>query len=125
MNTDEIMSDPSQAFTPPTARGGGSGGNGYHILDFITPSTDPTQSKAGPSAATIINGGLVSWNTKKFRDEYEVAKARLSDLKFNIGEYPDPLLPRQPHRMQYPSGVTAEMERQLQALIANIRERTP
>lgn len=123
---DEIMSDPSQAFTPPTLRSGGSGsgGNGYQDFLSMTPSTDPTLPKAGPSTAANINGGPASWNTKKFRDEYEMAKARLSDLKFNIGEYPDPLLPRQPHRKQYPPGVTAETERQLQALIATIRERT-
>jgi hypothetical protein len=83
----------------------------------------------------------VGWNTKKFRDEYEMYKNRLHDQKFSVGkssqifavylvmsqalnhtaDYPDPLSPRPPHPKQYPKGTTPELERKLQALIAKAK----
>ncbi|GAB1310523.1 hypothetical protein MFIFM68171_00733 [Madurella fahalii] len=64
---------------------------------------------------------VASWNTKKFRDEYEVSKHRLLDQKFSSADYPDPLAPRPPHPKQYPKGTDPAMERKLQQLIAEIR----
>ncbi|KAL2180484.1 uncharacterized protein P884DRAFT_327418 [Thermothelomyces heterothallicus CBS 202.75] len=61
------------------------------------------------------------WNTKKFRDEYEMYKNRLQDQRFSVAEYPDPLSPRPPHPKQYPSGTSPELERKLQELIAQVK----
>ncbi|KAI1430110.1 hypothetical protein F5Y12DRAFT_709120 [Xylaria sp. FL1777] len=63
----------------------------------------------------------VDWADKQAK-EHESAKSRLSDSKFNIRDYADPLLPRQhPPSHYYPRGVTTEMEKQLLDLIANIK----
>ncbi|KAK4116274.1 hypothetical protein N656DRAFT_794597 [Canariomyces notabilis] len=64
---------------------------------------------------------VAAWNTKKFRDEYEISKHRLLDQKFSSTEYPDPLAPRPPHPKQYPKGTDPALERQLKQLIADIR----
>ncbi|KAI1180626.1 hypothetical protein F4777DRAFT_255355 [Nemania sp. FL0916] len=54
--------------------------------------------------------------------EHEMAKTRLVDNKFNIREYPDPLLPRQKlPSYYYPKGVSAETEKHLLALISKIK----
>ncbi|KAI0204752.1 hypothetical protein F4808DRAFT_309362 [Astrocystis sublimbata] len=55
--------------------------------------------------------------------ESEAAKNRLSDQKFNMREYPDPLVPRQnPQSHYYPRGVTAEMEKNLLDLVSRIKD---
>lgn len=38
-----------------------------------------------------------------------------------IADYPDPLAPRPPHPKQYPKGTDPELERRLQALIADVK----
>ncbi|KAI0969961.1 hypothetical protein F4678DRAFT_437163 [Xylaria arbuscula] len=61
------------------------------------------------------------WADKQAK-EHESAKSRLSDPKFSIRDYADPLLPRQqPSSHYYPRGVTPEVEKQLLDLIANIK----
>ena len=48
-------------------------------------SNGPPQ--AGSSDAIVqAQASAAAWNTKKFRDEYDLAKSRLSDQKFNIGK---------------------------------------
>ncbi|KAK0734383.1 hypothetical protein B0T26DRAFT_746300 [Lasiosphaeria miniovina] len=113
MNSDEMMSDTTVNTT-----------KGVPPLDLLQNNSSGGGSLADVAAAAAAakaGAGPAAWNTKKFRDEYEMAKTRLSDQKFNIAEYPDPLLPRRVLPRQYPLGVTAETERQLQELIANIR----
>ncbi|KAI1631466.1 hypothetical protein F4809DRAFT_165374 [Biscogniauxia mediterranea] len=76
------------------------------------------------SAAGAASGSkaTANWSDKKFREEYDLARARLSDQKFNMKDYEDPLLPRQhPQSKYYPNGVTAELEAHLQAVIANAK----
>ncbi|KAK4105603.1 hypothetical protein N658DRAFT_492081 [Parathielavia hyrcaniae] len=63
------------------------------------------------------------WNTKKFRDEYEIHKNRLQDQHFSVADFPDPLSPRPPHPKQYPKGTNPELERNLHELIAQVKAR--
>ncbi|KAK0631889.1 hypothetical protein B0T14DRAFT_490349 [Immersiella caudata] len=110
MNVDDIMSD----FPHNQSEGIPSG-----LTAPDTPAKD-THSAAGPSG--VANGsGPGSWNTKKFRDEYEFFKARLVDQGFTGAVDHDPLLPRQTGTLQYPVGVTAETEKILKDVIAGIR----
>ena len=74
MNPDEVMSDPAPANTT-MATGPGS------IQDIIDASAQ-NQSQAQSLAQIKAN----AWNTNKFREEYEAAKSRLSDQKFNINK---------------------------------------
>lgn len=41
---------------------------------------------AVPANTSTEKDGGAAWNTKKFRDEYEVYKSRLQDQKFSVGE---------------------------------------
>ncbi|KAI1504649.1 hypothetical protein F5X99DRAFT_371643 [Biscogniauxia marginata] len=89
---------------------------GGQALDPIVAaaSSDPTAAAGGKTAA--------NWNDKKFREEYDLARAKLADQKFNMRDHEDPLLPRQhPQSKYYPKGVTAETEAHLQAVIAKVR----
>ncbi|KAI0889409.1 uncharacterized protein GGS22DRAFT_153820 [Annulohypoxylon maeteangense] len=68
-----------------------------------------------------LDGRNISWD-KKSKDDFELARARLSDQKFNIKQYDDPLLPRQhPPSHFYPNGVTAETEARLLKVIAKAK----
>ncbi|KAI0404906.1 hypothetical protein F4802DRAFT_204492 [Xylaria palmicola] len=61
----------------------------------------------------------------KHAKEQEVAMSRLSDQKFNMREYADPLTPRQYSQSQYyPKGVTAETERRLLDLVSRLKTGT-
>ncbi|KAH6619245.1 hypothetical protein B0J18DRAFT_239000 [Chaetomium sp. MPI-SDFR-AT-0129] len=66
-----------------------------------------------------------SWNTKKFREEYEMHKNRLHDQSFSVADYPDPLSPQPPHPKQYPKGTTPDLERKLQDLISRVKAGGP
>ncbi|KAI0453650.1 hypothetical protein F5B21DRAFT_478772 [Xylaria acuta] len=67
----------------------------------------------------------IDWAEKQAK-EHEVAKSRLSDHKFNIRDYADPLLPRQQSASHYyPRGVTAETEKHLLDLISRIKAENP
>ncbi|KAI1276697.1 hypothetical protein F5Y07DRAFT_365721 [Xylaria sp. FL0933] len=82
----------------------------------------PTQSfsEAHPALQTPDSHGA-DWADKQAK-EHDSAKSRLSDPKFNIRDYADPLLPRQQTpSYYYPRGVTAEMETQLLDLIAKLK----
>ncbi|AEO53608.1 hypothetical protein MYCTH_2295168 [Thermothelomyces thermophilus ATCC 42464] len=83
-------------------------------------SDDLMSDPAHPANHSSDSKGGV-WNTKKFRDEYEMYKNRLQDQRFSVAEYPDPLSPRPPHPKQYPSGTSPELERKLQELIAQVK----
>lgn len=76
MNSDEVMSDPAPANTTAMAAGPAS------IQDIIDAASH-NQSQAQALAQIKAN----AWNTNKFREEYEAAKSRLSDQKFNIGMF--------------------------------------
>lgn len=39
-----------------------------------------------PSEPQSAKAAAVVWNTKKFRDEYEMCKSRLQDQKFSVGK---------------------------------------
>ncbi|KAI5862594.1 hypothetical protein GGS23DRAFT_570958 [Durotheca rogersii] len=77
-------------------------------------------SEAGaPTPDSGAGGRLVPWTEKKAKDDFDIARARLSDQKFSIKDYEDPLLPRKhPQSHYYPKGVTTETEARLQNLIA-------
>ncbi|KAI1074025.1 hypothetical protein F5B20DRAFT_564977 [Whalleya microplaca] len=82
-----------------------------------TPNQSFSESAQTPDSTKA--GQMAGWMDKKFREETDVAKARLSDQKFNMSDYADPLLPRQhPQSKYYPRGVTAETEAHLQKVIA-------
>ncbi|KAI1107594.1 hypothetical protein F4804DRAFT_296498 [Jackrogersella minutella] len=83
----------------------------------------PTHSfSEGAFTPDSIDGKPVTWNDKRSRDEFDLARSRLSDQKFNIRDYDDPLLPRQfPQSHYYPKGVTAETEARLLKLIADAK----
>ncbi|KAI5921632.1 hypothetical protein F4810DRAFT_677060 [Camillea tinctor] len=87
---------------------------GGQVLDSIAGS-----AAAGAAAAAVGSKAAASWNDKKLKEEYDLARAKLSDQKFNMKDFADPLLPRQPKL--YPRGVTAEWEAHLQAIIANAK----
>lgn len=53
-------------------------------------------------------------NEKKLKEDIEHTKARLTDQRFNINDYPDPLLPRtSPREKFFPNDTTAETEQHL------------
>ncbi|KAH8676180.1 hypothetical protein BX600DRAFT_196371 [Xylariales sp. PMI_506] len=85
----------------------------------------PTQSfSESPAAGTPeqILAKTLTINDKKFKEDYDNAKARLSDQKFDIREYPDPLLPRDPASENYlPKGLTPETENYLLEVVARIK----
>ncbi|KAI1386858.1 uncharacterized protein F4822DRAFT_411432 [Hypoxylon trugodes] len=86
----------------------------------------PTQSQSFSGNAFTpdsIEGKTIHWNDKRSREEFELARAKLSDQMFNIRDYEDPLLPRQiPPSQYYPKGVTAETETRLLKLIADVKD---
>ncbi|KAK3329582.1 hypothetical protein B0H66DRAFT_31258 [Apodospora peruviana] len=140
MNSDELMADP-------VSTGGSAGNMSTSAADSLQAILDGTTSQNQTHAKTQsqLKANLAAaWNTKKFLDEYEMAKSRLSDQKFNISEpftcllylryrifaidtckmiadYADPLMPRRPSPKQYPPGITTETEQKLKGLIAQIR----
>lgn len=59
MNSDEIMSDPAG------------------LMKTTSPSDSQSQQQQSKTAA--------AWNTKKFREEYEMYKNRLQDQRFSVG----------------------------------------
>ncbi|KAH7039706.1 uncharacterized protein B0I36DRAFT_357103 [Microdochium trichocladiopsis] len=65
--------------------------------------------------------GKASAQERREREQFEFTK-RLTDQKFNIALYPDPLLPRQLTQEQhFPAGVTTEMEAYLQNVAARVK----
>ncbi|KAG7292940.1 hypothetical protein NEMBOFW57_002985 [Staphylotrichum longicolle] len=85
------------------------------MSDFMSDPAVPTPSDSTKGAVTP------AWNSKKFREEYDLYKRRLQDQKFSVADYPDPLAPRPPHPKQYPKGTDPELERRLHALIADVK----
>ncbi|KAH8204834.1 hypothetical protein TruAng_001023 [Truncatella angustata] len=58
----------------------------------------------------------------KFKEEADHFKQRLSDQRFNMRDYPDPLLPRDIARERHvPQGYTAEKEKHLLDAIARVK----
>ncbi|KAI3331938.1 hypothetical protein HD806DRAFT_478833 [Xylariaceae sp. AK1471] len=85
------------------------------------PLHTPTQSFSEAPIQTPDSQGGMDWADKQAK-EHDAAKSRLSDHKFNIRDYADPLLPRQhPPSHYYPRGVTAETEKRLLDVIAKIK----
>ncbi|KAK0618258.1 hypothetical protein B0T17DRAFT_331089 [Bombardia bombarda] len=113
MNSDELMSDPM------TGQSGGNGGGGGGVPGL--PHSSDAVAAAAAAVAAVKTSSAAAWNTKKFREECEMAKGRLSDQKFSIADYPDPLLPRPPHPKLYPRGTTVETEKRLRELIDQVR----
>ncbi|KAI0899466.1 hypothetical protein F4806DRAFT_452787 [Annulohypoxylon nitens] len=68
-----------------------------------------------------VDGKNIAWN-KNFKEDLDSMRTRLTDQKFNIKDYEDPLLPRQhPPSHYYPNGVTAETEARLLSVIAKVK----
>ncbi|KAK4217651.1 hypothetical protein QBC37DRAFT_396508 [Rhypophila decipiens] len=111
MNVDETMSDSTATNTGPTVQ---------QTIEAMFGAQTGSQNLSQALAAQIKSN---NWNTNKFREEYEMAKSRLSDQKFNITDYPDPLLPRQ--RPPKQTGFDPEVEKQLKKMIASIKSGTP
>lgn len=74
MNVDDIMSDPA------APRNTGTTLN--ETMEALLESPASSQNQAQAHALAQIKAN--NWNTNKFREEYETAKSRLSDQKFNI-----------------------------------------
>ncbi|KAI0443334.1 hypothetical protein F4803DRAFT_515728 [Xylaria telfairii] len=85
------------------------------------PQFTPTRSFNEAVQTTDAQG--LDWADKQAK-EHEAAKSRLSDHKFNIRDYADPILPRQQPTPPnyYPRGVTAEMEKRLQDLVSKVKK---
>ena len=98
MNTDELMD------VTPTNMGGG--GESSIAVFEARPDASSTPAIMSPGESTKLdsqtttadngsgsgstapgNAGPGAWNTKKFRDEYEMAKARLVDRDFSSGKW--------------------------------------
>lgn len=86
----------------------------------------PTQSFSGSPADTLTPSAafdpMARTDKKKLKEEVDGAKQRLTDVKFNMRDYPDPLLPRDvPPERHIPQGFTANDEKALLDLIALTR----
>ncbi|KAI4596194.1 hypothetical protein KJ359_005701 [Pestalotiopsis sp. 9143b] len=86
----------------------------------------PTQSFSGSPADTLTPGvafdPMARTDKKKLKEEVDGAKQRLTDVKFNMRDYPDPLLPRDvPPERHIPQGFTANDEKALLDLVALTR----
>ncbi|KAI0004670.1 hypothetical protein F4779DRAFT_70500 [Xylariaceae sp. FL0662B] len=85
-----------------------------------TPNQSFSEATQTPDSTKA--GQLAGWMDKKLKEETDMAKSRLSDQKFNMSDYADPLLPRQhPQSKYYPKGATAETEAHLQAVITAVK----
>ncbi|KAK1755066.1 hypothetical protein QBC47DRAFT_382659 [Echria macrotheca] len=91
------------------------------ILQQLDPQTQAALN-AMAQGTSSSSTGPGAWNTKKFRDEFQAARIRLTDQKFNPNEYADPLLPRTGDLKRYPPGTTTEMEVFLKDLIARVKK---
>ncbi|KAI1328304.1 hypothetical protein F5Y16DRAFT_369360 [Xylariaceae sp. FL0255] len=87
------------------------------------PVHTPTQSFSDALQTPDSRG--IDWADKQAKD-VELAKARLVDPKFNIRDYPDPLLPRQQQAPSHylPKTSTPETEARLLEIIAQIKRKT-
>ncbi|KAI0841095.1 hypothetical protein F5Y06DRAFT_213205 [Hypoxylon sp. FL0890] len=62
------------------------------------------------------------WNDRRSREEFDITRIRLLDQKFKMGDYPDPLLPRQhPKEHYFPKEVTRDTEQRLLKTIAEVK----
>ncbi|KAK8070130.1 hypothetical protein PG994_006746 [Apiospora phragmitis] len=95
-------------------------------LHTPTQSFSESGTGAGGAATPDLAGAarVAAFNDKKFKEEYEYTKSKLSDQKFDIRDYPDPLLPRNPQQETFlPKGVTTEIEQHLIELVQDIKQR--
>ncbi|KXJ91748.1 hypothetical protein Micbo1qcDRAFT_161759 [Microdochium bolleyi] len=84
-----------------------------------TPSHSFSEAPIQTPDSTAAGKG--SAQERREREAFEFAK-RLTDQKFTITSYPDPLLPRKATQEQhFPKGVTTEMEAYLQAVAARVK----
>ncbi|KAK6200830.1 hypothetical protein LQW54_009494 [Pestalotiopsis sp. IQ-011] len=86
----------------------------------------PTQSFSGSPADTLTPSvafdPMARTDKKKLKEEVDGAKQRLTDVKFNMRDYPDPLLPRDvPRERHIPQGFTTNDEKALLDLVALTR----
>ena len=100
--------------------------------------SSPTQAHAASALDEVQAKGSAAWETKKFREEYDVAKGKLVDAKFDpgqsivtsqnafifadpkIAEYPDPLLPRPGIKAAYARSFPPGTEERLKKLVAKV-----
>ncbi|KAK7976728.1 hypothetical protein PG989_015191 [Apiospora arundinis] len=91
-----------------------------------TPTQSFSESGAGSSSTPDLSGvaRVAAFNDKKYKEEYDYTKAKLSDQKFDIRDYPDPLLPRTAQQETFvPKGVTPELEKHLLDIVENHKNR--
>ncbi|KAI2616474.1 hypothetical protein GGR54DRAFT_609340 [Hypoxylon sp. NC1633] len=83
-------------------------------------------SDAAYTPDSILDSRVAAFADKKAKEEFDLARARLFDQRFNMRDYDDPLLPRQHQQSHfYPKGVTAETEARLQRLIDEVKSAMP
>ncbi len=69
------------------------------MADDMKPPLQSTASDMGNNAAAAADGAKPShWNTKKFKEEYDHIKLRLSDQKFDISKSVSKSSFSRPHR---------------------------
>ncbi|KAI0140847.1 hypothetical protein GGR57DRAFT_509306 [Xylariaceae sp. FL1272] len=97
-----------------------------HDVSAGSSSSQQLPSRASGSLHTPSTSFSDALHTSddKHAKEYEVAKSRLADAKFNMRDYADPLAPGReaPQSHFYPS-VTAETEEQLLVIVAQLKDR--
>ncbi|KAI0125564.1 hypothetical protein BJ170DRAFT_437855 [Xylariales sp. AK1849] len=81
----------------------------------------PTQSFSDPPAnATPVKSNM--HDSRQFKEDYDNARSRLTDQKFDMRDYPDPLLPRDTPSEKYkPKSLTAETEKRLLDLVDMVK----
>ncbi|EGZ77438.1 hypothetical protein NEUTE2DRAFT_154106 [Neurospora tetrasperma FGSC 2509] len=89
--------------------------------DELMPDSAAATIPANNSIGNGNSSAAVTWNTKKFRDDYDILKIRLSDQRFSSTNFRDPLMPCPPHHRQYPGHNTPAVEKRLEELITRIK----
>lgn len=81
-----------------------------------------SEGSAGASASQTAEEkrSAASWNTKKWREDYDIYRNRLTDQNFKISNYADPLLPRKDPPLTYNFSFPNGTKERLQALITKI-----
>ncbi|KAJ2903815.1 hypothetical protein MKZ38_009289 [Zalerion maritima] len=83
----------------------------------VVPSSSSRGDKAAEKQVAEVKELMQkAWNSKKYQEECDAVKARLSDQNFNVKAYPDPLEPH-PQQVIYPAGTDASTEARLREIM--------
>ncbi|KAH7023059.1 hypothetical protein EDB80DRAFT_878564 [Ilyonectria destructans] len=69
----------------------------------------------------MTDNASANTSARRIMEEFETAKSRLVDQKFNMKHYPDPLLPRDKDTSK-PQGVTPDMEQRWLKMINDSKQ---